>query len=486
MARDPNEVLQTPKIRLIDPEAALVDLLGLHVRYERAREPHDLMIAALNYATETMLPALGEMAFLAARNVGLGTEEGDRLHPLPSEKINEVNLLLTRDGEPGGHLLSMEFQPVLTPEGEKRMAELAAERDGEIRSLKLDDKAGFLAMLGIGPKLRSQEKIEAYKKSGEGYRRAEAGDKVTSLLSIALDFGSRPVTLMGEGWSLSGLAGHPKALENTDVSPYKDLLVGKDGKIDRIDLSKKWWQGQDMKITASLNDRDRPVMGRTNMTGPRSDITMVAISRLMNENGLTPLVNSANDEMGEKHWFLTGVLPYDHITIAGCAAVHASGGLFDEKVSETLRSFSREIAAQDVSKSLDEWLSTARRLVEQGFTSRKKSFTCNDMDDHAFADIKDRQVLLGVENQNQVSMITIILGDDDAPLSVSMRSRKGRPVGRFLMVDGALRPDYDSEPGIEDTMRNVRDMNGLVNTMASISCVFAEEYPEEDDYGPQA
>jgi hypothetical protein len=75
-------------------------------------------------------------------------------------------------------------------------------------------------------------------------------------------------------------------------------------------------------------------------------------------------------------------------------------------------------------------------------------------------------------------------------LAVREAGRRDHVAGRFFVTEDGpedgLRPDLGGEkrPEIERSIRNVRDMNGLIGSLASVACVFDEEHPEGDEDGP--
>ena len=81
-------------------------------------------------------------------------------------------------------------------------------------------------------------------------------------------------------------------------------------------------------------------------------------------------------------------------------------------------------------------------------------------------------------------------GDGGVAHVLAMRESGGKdlPVGRFVMTADGLRPDFGPENGSEipHRIRTVRDLNGLIGSLASVACVFEDEVlrPTEQD-GPE-
>jgi GNAT superfamily N-acetyltransferase len=77
-------------------------------------------------------------------------------------------------------------------------------------------------------------------------------------------------------------------------------------------------------------------------------------------------------------------------------------------------------------------------------------------------------------------------GAKEGPARVlAVRESGGRdlPVGRFVMTEQGLRPDFGPEngPEIEHHIRIVRDLNGAIGSLTSVTCVFEEEHGSDNE-----
>lgn len=456
------EVPTTALAHTLTPEAAFAKALDNDSGYERAEDVTVVMMAALSYAKETMSGAIGELAF-RARGGEVVSASGHRLRALPGPSPRAVDLLLTQDGRPGGRLITVHYAPVAHAEGAAALAALHAEREAEMDALGLSGHARLLAGIGLGEhKLATTAEIERYQTSGAPYRRARPGDAVSKVQSTSLD--------MGDGVIVAGASGLPRELERGDAAQAKDALPVKAH-------PSTWWPGIDFEVRPAFRGPGavlRPASGRA---GAGFHATFSALSELIRDAGLARLVEEQNRVIAHTPWLTSGVSRFPDLEEAGYAAVHGSGGFFDAAAAAHVRRFSEEIAAQDVANFVDEWVSTARGLADQGFVSEDTAFEANDGRDVVFAEARDDRVTLRSSTQHGEYETVIDLGPGDAVLGVVARRDGGEEFGRFVMTEGGLRPEYAS---IEHRIRNVRDMNGVVMSLTSVACVFEEEHGQRE------
>lgn len=473
----------------LDPKAAFAKALNHEVYYDRGRDVHNIMESALHYATQTMTDAIGQLAFQEKMRVSdtpTRSERGDRLCFIQGPSPQAIDLLLSTEGESGARLITVHFKPVLHAEGEAILTALNAELEAEMDELGLEGRSRLLAHIGFGAKLETNTKIADFKASGKGYRAAELGDAVASIHSSTLNMGKANRILKGPNWALKGFFDIPKELEVEETVLYsKALSVSEDGTLRVKYHPEGWWPAIDFDITpATRYPEDDGLSPRTSRSGSRFDAGLVALSHLLRDNGFGPLVAEKNAITGNTKWHTTGVGYFQDLEEAGYAAVCTSGGFFDEAVMTHIERFSADIAAQDVEKNVEEWLRTARGLQEKGFVNAESTFDCNDGRDRAYACGGPDLVYFHSETQHGQYRVSFGVGADDEILTVTAERSGVRDVGRFVMTQDGLRPDYGPSQNhvpIAHTIRNVRDMNGIIGSLCSVSCVFAEEYPAEDE-----
>lgn len=473
MAQDP-EMLTAALAHTLTPAPAFAKALDHEVYYDRGNDVSKVMEAALSYATETMSEAIGTLAFLA-KEMPVVSAAGHRIQAVPGPSAQAIDLLLTQDGQPGGRLVTVHYAPVLHDKGKAAVAAIKAEMEAEMDALGVTGHARIFAEMGIGKQtLQTAQKLKAYKASGAGYRPAEPGDPVKVIRSTALD--------MGTGRLVPGVFGVPREIEAEDTLAVAKALPVKahpDG----------WWPGIDFEVRPALRAHDDgALMPASRRTGPGFPETFAALSEIIRDSGLAHLVSEKDAVISHTPWHTTGVGYFQDLEEAGYAAVHASGGFFDAAAGAHIRQFSADISAQDVAKNIDEWVRTARGLADRGFGSGSATFDCNDMRDMAFAEVTADGVAFHTRTQHGEYRVDVALGPDDGVLAVRACRCGGqdRDVGRFVMTAAGLRADYGATPEAEAiayTIRNVRDMNGIIASLSSVACVFCDTYPEADDAG---
>lgn len=467
-----HEILTAALAHTLTPAAAFAKALDHEVYYDRGEDVSKVMEAALSYATETMSEAIGTLAFMA-REMAVVSASGHRIQAVPGPSAQAIDLLLTQDGQPGGRLITVHYDPVLHEEGKAAVAAIKAEMEAEMDALGVTGHARIFAEMGIGKQtLATAQKLKDYKASGTGYRPAEPGDPVRVIRSTSLD--------MGTGRVVPAVFGVPREIEAEDAVPVAKALPVKAH-------PEGWWPGIDFEVRlAHRAHDDGALMPRPRRTGAGFAGTFAALSEIIRDAGLGDLVAAREAVISHTPWNTSGVGYFQDLEEAGYAAVHASGGFFDAAAGDHIRNFSNDIAARDVAKNIDEWVRTARGLAEKGFCSPDTTFDCNDGRDVAFAEVLTRGVAFYTRTQHGSYALNVEFRADDDVHTVRATRLGSRDVGRFVMTPDGLRADYGPTPeadAIPYTIRNVRDMNGIIASLSSVSCVFADTYPEADDAG---
>jgi len=454
----------------IDLAASTAEALAEEKYYSRMNEPTDVVKAAVNYAASCMAGVLVPMA-VQARDQGFLTEPGGWQMRVESENHKEICMSLTHPGAPGGWCVALDVGKELTDIAKQRLSVLDEVIGEKLKNLGLNDKQIFLRAIGIGgkdiEKLPEELARAQFKADPNNYRSVGADHVFSELRAYALR--------LPEG----GINGNGRAGAQADTEDYCEIDVFKDS-ADRSG----WRRGLCALLKpARLHLGDELLTPSSERDGVMPDRFMEVLSRLLVANGHEPAVHDRDTELSQIGWVSFGSGNSHALQEIGHGLVHRSGGLWSPDVTTAIRDFSAEIAACDVRMNIDDWIRLARNLSEQGHELPSDRFSANDGRDEAWAENDGNTLTIRHETQHGVYRTDIVL-QDGAPQEVHCyRERLGAPllpVGRFHAdEDGKLQQDYAgrgmNDVGIGYTIRNIRDMNGIIGSLSSLACVMDEE-----------
>jgi hypothetical protein len=464
----------------LDPHACFRSALDTPRGAYRMNDVTTVMKAALGFAAETMRDAIAEIAFMA-RDAGPDTaikgSSGWQGSWLPGPDASRIDMMMVHPDKCGAWHLSVAFKPVMTEAAAAREIELDALIEAEMEATGASRMDRMMAKMF--PKGDGSANVQAMKRLNDdpaSYRKAERGDALESLSGTALDLGAK-------GWNGVGPGGKPFGVE--DFTQAKSFLPIKT-------YPKTWWSGMALNVRpVSSYQRHEGMLQSGGCESTASpEIPMEILSDLIRSNDLDGLVFARSDEASKKSWICFGGLSSAIMEEAAHAAVAAAGGFFDESVSSHIRDFSAGIAASDVSWQIEEWFEVVPRMIEKGMGDAKSPFDCNDGRDRAHALREDGVRSLQTTTQNGTYRIDMHEGEDGAFVAAEafrMQGSERKVIGRFVMKEGKLVHDYgaaEDREAIPYTIRNVRDMNGLIGSLSSVACVFNDEHPKVDEDSP--
>lgn len=472
--------MKTRPIAEIDVDEAFDKALVYDKYSMRCDEVTTVLEAALRYASETMMDAIGKLALMVRdrpEKLHKAEEAGYRL-TLVTGVRESINLIMTKDGEPGGKLIEVRFKPVLTETGKTVVSDIEKLSEIEMEQLGLNKSQKLMIRIGVGDKNKvppAQKALNEYLSSGRGYRRPERGDKVDMVMGTMLDLstpGNKSVPAENDKWE----AVQMKELvsDNTSTKLKSDRNI--------------WWKGIDfqMKKPTIMNEEEPEFSSLSERNSGWFHKTLSDITDILCLTNLDRMVRERNTQSSNTPWWTSGVANYPLLEEAGYAAVMSSGGLFDEKVVQRITDFSRNIAAIDLDRRLDVFLNAIGLMVANGHISSDNQFICNDLRDRAYVTEHDDGHDVHIRNESGQYLLSIN-HDGHHVISVHARTKNGKDVGRFVTDNGVLVNDYQAGPEQEEIVynaRNVRDMNGIIHSLESIACVLEDEYAVEASPSP--
>jgi hypothetical protein len=439
----------------IDPDLAIQAALETRVGCDRMNDVTNLEKAAVAHAMECMSDALAEVALRSLGRVpgGLvGTPSGWSVGEATAFGPSEIDLsLVNREGRGAWHL-RVSFQSKMTPEACARKREVEARMEAagvDLISRVLAEVAGTPAPYA--------EELRGINADPANWEQISRGRQLTKVIATAIDLGPQ--------------GGRPEGVEETIFrKEFAKLAPGS-----------TWWPGRHLEAGPVMSlDRDTPQYAPNVQTeGACPHLPMMILSELVRANDLMARVAQRARIAGERPWLHFGDEHTAPIDDAGHALVHAAGGIFDPSVLSGIERFSAGIAAQGVERHLEAWRQTAQEMIREGITSEDREFDCNDLRDLCHAGQEEKRLWLQVRTQNGTYRLEMGFSEDGAVsevLAMRVHGGKGRPVGRFRMTDAGLRAAYGTD--IPYHIRNIRDMNGIMNSLASVACVWRDERPE--------
>lgn len=471
---DDKELPAAYPARLLDPDEAIERALAGRKSYTRQDDVSLLQHAALTYAGECMADALAELAF-RAQEVGpdapLEGSSGWVAVSMPARSKSSLEMMLVHPVEPGGWHVEMRFRPQMTPEAKERSAEIEKSmRDAGVSPIDI-----ILASV-TGKDIPFSANMKSLEADPASWIPAGRGAKLTHVMGTAIDLGAK-------GWNGIGPGGKPRGLEEFETR----------ASLEKRGPDQVWWSGLHLKLqpVPSHQIRDGLLTPNNDRGGACPHLPAVILSDLIRTQGLADLVTARAQRVGSMPWICFGSGDAVHLAEAGHAIVHAAGGFFDKTVEARIRDFSAAIAAKDVELHLEEWTSLATSMISRNRKSENTAFYCNDLRDIAHA--KSEGGTLSLFNRTQHGHFRLDLISDEAGNLQGVQAfrctgARDHAVGRFRMEGGALVADYGPENGSEIAyeIRNIRDMNGIINSLSSVACCWEEEMKlkQDEEDGP--
>lgn len=450
----------------LDPDEAVREALLADAPHDRHADVTTLVGAAINFAAESMRDALAELAF-RARDLGpeggLRSGTGWRAFWEPGPHGSNIDLVMTHEREPGGWHLSVRFAPVLTEPAADRVT--ALEAAFRVARPGLSPRELLMARIVPGKDDPTLSELSLVESDPASYRPAARGDRLEIAYATALDLGPT-------GWRGIGPGGRPARVE--EVADARTFLPVR--AYERV-----WWGGLQLtlKPVPAFQRHEGRLIPNSERPGACPEMPLRILSDLIRSAGLGDEVRRRSEEAGQLPWISYGDERHVLVEEAGHAMVHAAGGMWDRTVDERLSAFWSGIAAQDVERHLDGWFALAPQMAKSGYGSGGEAFSCNDGRDVATGATAEGVRSLRTRTQNGTYRVDMTEAEDGGVARVlAVRESGGRdiPIGRFIMTGTGLRPDFGPEngPAIEHDIRTVRDLNGVIGSLASAACAFEE------------
>lgn len=465
----------------IDLDASTAEALGEVKYYSRMEEPISVEKAAVEYAATAMEPVLVPLA-LMARDRGHVAEPGGWEMRVVSHSHCEICLSLTHPGSPGGWCVAMDLTPRYTDDAAARIAELDKIIGEKLADLGLNRREVILRRLGLGATPASDALPEE-----EHLARIKAAPG--SFKPIAADVPLKELRAYDVCLPAGGIGGHGRGGSRPGIEDLGDSSLF-------LDDEKRagWNRGLCVKLAPSAMDRDdgllKPASGRD---GVMPHHFMKTLAGLLKANGFENAIRAREAEISSHGWICYGSGNSPALQEIGHGLVHRAGGIWDATVTAGLREFSVEIAACDMGNILDDTVRLARDLDERGHNHPSRRFSANDGRDLAWAESDSDSVTIFNETQSGTYRTDVMLRDGAPSKVLCYRERSGAPylpVGRFH-VDGECNLQQDfmgtvmHDVEIAYNIRNIRDMNGIISSLGSLSCVMDEELESIANDEPQ-
>lgn len=434
--------------------------------------------AACDYAAECMKTALLEMAFQVREKGTLigspGPSGSDSWEArLAFEDHKEMVLMLTNPEKAGAFCLVINVDAVATASAAEALAALWEERRQVLLAEGKSEMDVIMDSILGGRNSEDPHHIRIAEIESDPHQYLQVGSEHN--LDAVRGYALR---LPKSGWNGHGRAGNPSGVERASEL---GLLQNKSERSG-------WAPGHCLTLTPQrrYDEAEGYLWPSAGRDGLMPSILMEIVSDIIRTNGLDGTIPDRAAAAATKSgvsWGSGNTCPLQEL---GYAAVHGAGGVFDASVTALIREYSARVAAHCLSDHLDDLTRLGERLIEAGYGDPGKRFDANDLRDQAFAEMGDRgQLTLFNRTDNGSYRLDLMRDDEGSVISAHawrvIDGSTDRCVGRFLRSEDRLEHDYDgaltgSEP-IEYTLRNIRDMNGILLSLTSVACVFEEEHP---------
>ena len=387
---------------------------------------------------------------------------------VPSPQASRIGVLLKNEQGPGGYLVSIQAHAVMT----ERAGEAERHLEGLVRkSLEDQGLSDYEIMIRsiLGSKDASgiEAELASHRNDPESYRPMMPGDRIDDIVINAID-----------------ISGPPEDMEPDDVSLLKH--------VEHIDVRKDYTRSKIFRMgvgSDSLNE-DMLSPASSSYISLGAETALTVLSGLLHANGYGAEIARAADAISKQSWISFGEERDAIVSEAAHTAVLSAGGLFTTAVLDRVVEFTHAMAAHDMRLHAEEYLPLADGLIDNGHTDKASAFDANDLRDWGHAVREGGWVRLFDRTQNGTYRLDLLLayGDEGEHISraeaFAINNEPARPICRFeVCEDGAWVPDYGSD--IPYSARNTKDVNNMISSLASLSCVLEEELKQRaDDSGP--
>lgn len=414
---------------------------------------------AMAMATHCMAPALGQLAFTALD--GPMTAAGWNIAASANATRNVIDLRLSRPDQPGAWHLGVVFDPVPTPAESARLAQQDADDTARYATMTPDEITDDMISDILSEKT-DPANIACY-------RHALATDRVTRIKGTALCVPAGRDDMM---------AGPPLRIEKDDTRN-----LGNDIRPDDQDGMDIWWSGiaLDVPPVRIIEDGMKFEKGRSDeFTGVE---LLAVLSDIITEMGLAKNVWQRVRDLQDVAFWSSDVGNTPDCEELAYSLVDARNGLLDQGAIDMIAQFTSKALANDLHRHRDGTVALAKRLTESGFTGPDATY--DDGRRQVWAEETGSADVLHIETQNGTYRMEMGFLDTQAWVV----GETDTLVGTFMTAGDVTvpmwAPLFDPDKVVYAS-RNVRDMNGILQSVHALARCFDEDHPKavDDDATP--
>jgi hypothetical protein len=457
----------------IDLEKTLHREINREVTYKnRMNEVSDVVGSAIGLSTMCMAPAIGEIAIDVMNSPDMKKKIGDwEIEAATNDRGNIVNMLLKQPGQQGAWHLGVVFGREMSDLGKKRKTFIDYDEKIRLEEMTPQERRED-AVSQIKFSFSKDKKEDPFKADMDNYRFAERGDEVKAI----------------NGTALKASLGPPARVSSDDAVKLKGFWP-----IQSTEKMEIWWPGVALGIrpetvpgskysyekrfnlsAEEAAEYDGPInfnLGRTNtLTGP--ELLRVA-GELIEASGYSDMVRDASQKLAVESFWNSDVVNSVDLAEIGIAAVLADEGFYGDTIQRSVETFSAGIAQSDFARIREDVYMLIKCLDENGYSSKEKDFDCNDMRDSAYLTHEEFMERINVETQH--GKYAVDLDAQSGTFTAYRKSGVEKFLGEFKDTD-----DFMSGRAAAYTADNIRDLNGLISVLPSLShCIQDEHKPDE-------
>lgn len=438
----------------LDPDVSLERALDARRPYNRMNDVSAMTSAATTLAAEVLFPSIGKLAFMARGRdpwEPLQSSAGWQASCLLTRSETTIDLLIRHPEKPGGFLLNVSFTPAMTDFGKRSHEALQAEKDATRAARGATTLNDMLDEV-----LGKDVAWNAFMANPMVWRAAQEDDRVNRISGTMLDMGAPGP--QGPG----GISPQIDRNNTAQVGPFTALEAH----------PKSWWRGIAFEISPQLlsGPDDYPEISTRGRSGLIGDLLLLEIiGDMARHNGFGDAIKDRLDQLAVREWTTFGDERDACLAEAGLSAVHAAGGVIDASVIERIARFSVAIAGQDLERQLPELDVLGAALLREGHVDGDTSYDCNDMRDLGHAVEIEGGVSMRTRTQNGRYRLDLT---EDGVHAFRQTGAQDHLIASFSRHDDALTVSKMPE---SHNARDVRDLNGIIQSFQSMACCLAED-----------
>lgn len=406
-----------------EPLQALVGRVARSVRWHES--VNDIHAGLLSMATETLLPALGDLALRLRGTGAIELSDGTRLVADHASPRHRTDLLVIRKDQGRAHYVFVCHQ--------KRMSDRGKAADAQLRNYLPEDLLQEI--------LKPSQERRDFDANPDHWCDPEPGDRVERVGATHLRLAP------AEGF---------QSFQPATITPSI------------------WWPEMSLNLEPSIalhpdkiGEATHALRFNRTASDPYEELRLLRdLSSAVQEAGLGNRVEERMAKVDAARWLTCGDENREARLGLGMRLVRETGGYVDDGLIVLMSRVERQIFAALVEKDVETLRRLGQDLLSAGITRVDDAFECNDGRDSAWAESAGDKTILHLRNQSGAFAMEF---SEDQSIRISKGALSPKVIETLVWRPSgyiSLGPSNADSASIE----LVRDRNAVLLSLTSIAC----------------